>query len=75
MRVVQVGELARMALARSGGVAQPLAAFPESPYFEAAGEIIWVGARLPALHPRAVKTSVVKPGAVTLRFDSIPDNG
>lgn len=75
MSIVQVGELARMALARSGGVALPLTAFADTPYLEAAGEIIWVGARLPALHPRAVVTAAAQPRGVALHFDSLPDRG
>jgi hypothetical protein len=55
--VVAIGGKARAALAASGGVARPLAAFPDAPYFDAAGEIIWVGSRLPARHPRAVLTA------------------
>ncbi len=75
MRIVQIGEFARVALARSGGVALPLAAFTDAPYLEAAGEIIWVGAQLPALHPRAVMTSVAQPCGVALHLDSLPDKG
>jgi hypothetical protein len=75
MSIIQIGELARMSLVRSQGVARPLAMFADAPYLEAAGEIIWVGARLPALHPRAVMTSVAQPRGVTLRFDSLPDEG
>lgn len=55
--VVAIGAKARAALAASGGIARPLAAFPDAPYFDAAGEIIWVGSRLPARHPRAVLTA------------------
>jgi len=75
MRIVQVGELARLALTRSGGVALPLATFADAPYLDAAGEIIWVGAQLPALHPRAVMTSVAQPRGVVLHFDSVPVEG
>jgi hypothetical protein len=34
--------------------------------------IVWVGARLPALHPRAVLTSVAPARGRPLRFESIP---
>jgi hypothetical protein len=64
-----------MALARSRGVARPLAAFIDAPYLEAADEIIWVGAQLPVLHPRAVMTSVAQPRGVALHFAAIPDKG
>ena len=72
MRIVALGERARRALERNDGAAQPLAAFPDSPWYEAAGEIVWVGARLPALHPRAVLTSVAPPRGQPLHFESIP---
>ena len=75
MRIVQVGEFARMALARSGGVALPLDSFADASFLEAAGEIVWVGAQLSALHPRAVVTSVAQPCGVALHFDSLPDDG
>jgi hypothetical protein len=55
--VVAIGAKARAALERSGGVARPLAAFPDAPYYDAAGEIVWVGSSLPARHPRAVLTA------------------
>ena len=50
--VLAIGRKARAALAASGGIARPLAAFPDAPYFDAAGEIVWIGAQLPARHPR-----------------------
>ncbi len=75
MEVVKIGERARTALVRSGGVAAPLAGFGDAPYLEAAGEVIWVGARLPALHPRAVIVSAAPPRGVTLRFDALPAHG
>ena len=56
MNVLAIGRKARAALMASGGVAWPLAAFPDAPYFEAAGEIVWVGSKLPARHPRASPT-------------------
>ena len=75
MHIVQVGEFARLALARSGGVAKPLNSFPEASYLEAAGEIIWVGAQSPVLHPRAVMTSGAQPRGVALHFDTLPTEG
>ena len=75
MRVRAIGELARGALARSGGTAVSLAAFPDSPYFQAGGEILWVGSRLPAMHPRAVVTAIPRPPGSALRFDAIPARG
>lgn len=75
MTIVELGELARNALVRSGGDALPLAAFADAPYLDAAGEIIWVGAQLPALHPRAVVTATAPPRGVALRFDALPDRG
>jgi hypothetical protein len=51
--LVALGHKARAALLASGGVARPLSAFPQAPYFEAGGEIIWIGPSLPARHPRA----------------------
>jgi len=73
--VVEIGEQARLALARSAGVALPLATFAGAPYLDAAGEIVWVGARLPALHPRAVVTGVVPPRGIALKFDPLPSRG
>ena len=72
MKIVALGERARSALARSRGNAQPLAPFPDSPWYDAEGEIVWIGARLPALHPRAVLTSVAPPRGRPLHFESIP---
>jgi hypothetical protein len=74
-RVVQIGEWARRALTRSGGDAEPLAGFAGGPYFAAGGELIWVGARLPAMHPRAVITSEAQPGGVALHFEELPAHG
>jgi len=73
--IVQVGELARLALTRSGGVAQPLDSFPNASYLDAAGEIIWVGPQLPALQPRAVLTSVAQPRGIALHFETLPTVG
>ena len=70
--VLAIGARARSALAASGGVARPLAAFPDAPYFDAAGEIVWVGARLPAMHPRAIVTATPVPRGETARFGALP---
>lgn len=72
MTVVAIGSVARRALAQSGGCARPLAAFPQSPYFAAAGEILWVGAALPAMHPRAVLTAAPQPHGRMLVFPALP---
>jgi uncharacterized protein DUF2877 len=74
LRIVALGQRARRALERSRGVAHPLPGFPGSPWYEAGGEIVWVGARLPALHPRAVLTSVAPARGQALCFESIPRN-
>ncbi|MEO8719023.1 MAG: DUF2877 domain-containing protein [Burkholderiales bacterium] len=74
-RVLRIGERARQALARSGGKAAPLAAFADGPYFDADGDLIWVGARLPAMHPRAVITAEAQPRGVALQLAKIPERG
>ena len=74
-RVLRIGERARRALERSRGTAEPLAGFAAGPYFAAAGELIWVGARLPAMHPRAVITAEAQPRAAALQFAEIPGQG
>ncbi len=73
MRINRIGVLAQAALARSGAIARPLRGYPGAPYFEAAGEIVWVGARLPALHPRAIVTAGEPPLGEALRFDRLPE--
>jgi len=70
--VVSIGVVARRALTHSGATAAPLAGFSGSPWYQARGEIVWIGARLPALHPRAVLTSIPPPPGPVLRLDSIP---
>jgi len=74
-QILCIGERARAALARSGGLAVPLTGFADAPYLEADGEIIWVGARLPARHPRAVLTSTAPRRGVALRFGALPARG
>ena len=73
--VMAIGAGARAALAASGGLARPLAAFPDAPYFDAGGEIVWVGAKLPARHPRAVLTATPVERGATLTFGALPDRG
>ena len=70
--VVSIGAKARAALEASGGLAHPLAAFPDAPYFDAAGEIIWVGSKLPARHPRAVLTAAPVLRGRVASFASLP---
>jgi hypothetical protein len=73
--VVAIGARAHAALAASGGLARPLAAFPDAPYFEAGGEIVWVGSRLPARHPRAVLTASPVARGAPARFGTLPAEG
>jgi len=70
--VLSIGVKARAALERSGGAAAPLAAFPDAPYYDAAGEIVWVGSRLPAMHPRAVVTAAPVARGEVARFGALP---
>jgi hypothetical protein len=70
--VLAIGALASRALERSQGRAVPLAAFADAPYFDADGEIIWVGSQLPAMHPRAVMTAAPQPRGRPLRFAGWP---
>lgn len=72
MNVLAIGRKARAALAASGGVARPLAAFPDAPYFEASGEIVWVGSKLPARHPRAVLTAQPVVRSAEVSFGPLP---
>lgn len=71
--VVAIGARARAALAASGGLARPLAAFPDAPYFDAGGEIVWIGSRLPARHPRAVLTAAPVARGEPAAFDALPE--
>jgi hypothetical protein len=70
--VVSIGARAHAALAASGGRARALAAFPDAPYFDAGGEIIWVGSRLPARHPRAVLTAAPVVRGAETTFGALP---
>lgn len=70
--VLSIGAKARAALERSGGAAVPLAAFPDAPYYDAGGEIVWVGSRLPAMHPRAVVTAMPVVRGEVARFGALP---
>lgn len=71
-RVIAVGRKAHAALEKSRGEARALAAFPDSPYLRAAGEIIWVGARLPAMHPRTVLLASPRTPGEAERFGDLP---
>jgi len=73
--VVSIGVIARRALAQSGAIAAQLQGFSGSPWYEARGEIVWVGSRLPALHPRAVLTSIPPLRDTALRLGPIPRVG
>ena len=73
--VVSIGVIARRALAQSGATAAQLPGFSGSPWYQARGEIVWIGSRLPALHPRAVLTSIPLPRRTALRFGPIPRIG
>jgi len=75
LRVLRIGERARQALERSGGNAAPLAALAAGPYFAAGDDLIWVGERLPAMHPRAVITSEAQPAGGALHFEGLPAHG
>jgi hypothetical protein len=70
--VLSIGAKARTALERSGGAATPLAAFPDAPYYDAGGEIVWVGSRLPAMHPRAVVTAAPVARGRIAQFGALP---
>ena len=71
--VLAIGAKARTALEASGREARPLATFPDAPYFQAGREIVWVGSRLPAMHPRAVVTAEPVARGVIARFGALPD--
>ena len=74
-QIVSCGQLACLALATSRGVASPIDGFEDAPYVEASGEILWVGSRLPTMHPRAVVTSCPVPRGMNLRFEVVPAHG
>ncbi|HVB47386.1 MAG TPA: DUF2877 domain-containing protein [Burkholderiales bacterium] len=75
LEVLRAGELARAALERSGGIATALPAPAGGPYYRAAGELLWVGPHLPAMHPRAVVTAQARPPGALLRLGSLPAGG
>ena len=75
LTIVRIGERARRALVRSDGAATPLPAVPGGPYYIAAGELIWVGARLPAMHPRVVITPHAPSPGAALYFRNLPARG
>jgi hypothetical protein len=49
-----VGERARDAIVRCGGVLCPLLAFPDSPYMLAGDDIVWLGGEGGTWHPRRI---------------------
>ncbi len=73
-QIVAIGEFARHVLERSGRLVFPLAEFPDAPYYEADGEILWVGARLPAMHPRAVATTAAVSPGKSVYFEALPSS-
>jgi hypothetical protein len=73
VELIALGHKAHAALRASGGSARPLAAFPQAPYFEAAGEIIWLGHSLPARHPRAAITASPVAAGSAVRIGALPD--
>lgn len=75
LRILALGERARRALERSGGIAAPLPGFEGAPYFAAGGQIVWIGPRVPAMHPRIVLTDAAPPRGARLRFAAIPATG
>jgi hypothetical protein len=72
--LVALGRKAHAALRASGGTARPLCAFPRAPYFEAGGEIIWIGDSLPARHPRAALTAAPVAAGKIVIFGALPDS-
>lgn len=75
LKVVALGERARRALGRSGCIAKPLPGFDGAPYYAAGGEIVWVGTRVPAMHPRVVITHRSPPLGLPFRLAEIPSGG
>ena len=53
-------------------MAHPLGAFPDSPWYQAGREIVWIGSKLPAMHPRAVMTASAPVRGSVLQFDAVP---
>lgn len=53
-RVKDIGFKAYAALCRCSGIAHPIAGLANSGYWRAEGEIVWIGSRTGAMHPRAV---------------------
>lgn len=70
VRAIAIGAGAARALARNGGLAEPIAAFPDAPYLRAGNEIVWIGARARSLHPRMIVLDVATPPSHTLRIDA-----
>lgn len=74
LELVALGRKAQAALLASGGIARPLRAFPQAPYFEAGGEIVWIGQWLPARHPRAAVTAGPVGTGKILTFGAPPNS-
>ena len=74
VEIVALGRKAQAALQASGGIARPLRAFPQAPYFEAGGEIVWIGQCLPARHPRAAVTAGPVGTGKIVSFGALPDS-
>ena len=75
LKVVALGERARRALGRSGGIAKPLQGFDRAPYYAAGSEIVWIGTRVPAMHPRVVVTRTSPPQGLPFRLAEVPSGG
>ena len=68
--VHQLGERAEAALARSGGRGRVIARLRASTWLEVGGEVVWLGRRGSAIHPRAILSDDVAVGESSVtRFD------
>ena len=71
-----IGVIAARALAASAGRADPIAAFAETPYLSAQGEIIWIGDRTHprdgGMHPRIVLVDEPVPRGLAVHFSFDP---
>jgi len=68
LQVRAAGELAHDALARSGGVLRPLPAFPDSPYWLAGTQIVWLGGAGGVWHPRRILLEDPRQAGVSSRL-------
>jgi len=64
-----VGVRAAAALERSGGWVRPLAEWPDAPWAEAAGDIVWLAREPRTGHPRMVSLGAAVPLRPALRID------